>query len=255
MGVGIVIAAYEAGRVLWDRRTECWAALLAATSFPMFYYARTGNVDVPVLFFTALELAVFAHIVKQGFIVRRAVWLGVWAGFALATKETSFASFLAIPLVILSLEHGDASHGKLRSRTFWKALLAALCGAFPAFGLGSGLFVDPNRYFAHIEFGQQRLRSLASGEIAFLQGYPYTWTGNVQLAQRISGYLIDAMTLPGLLLALVGIIWAVRRELRLSAFVLPALTYLLVLFWSARVVELRYVMPVAFTLAFFSARA
>src|SRR3984893_2975006 len=83
MAVGIVIAAYDAGRVLWDRTTGLLSAAFTMLSFPMFYYSRTGNVDVTVLFFTALALNVFARCLASGFNPSRAVWLGIFVGFAL----------------------------------------------------------------------------------------------------------------------------------------------------------------------------
>ena len=256
MGAGVVLAAYNAGRTLWDERTGALAALVVMVSFPMFYYSRTGNVDMTVLFFTALALAVFAHIIAAGFTARRAVWLGVFVGFALATKEPSIASFLALPFVLLALQWRDRSTDRgLLAWSFWKAPVIAAFTAFLAFGIGSGLFVDPGRYFAHVEFARERLDAIAEGGVGFMYTYPYTWSGHLQLAGKIVESLTDALTLPGLLLAVAGMLFAIRKEPRTFTFALPALTLLIVLFWSARTVQLRYVMPAAFTLAFFAARA
>ena len=256
MGVGIVLAAYDAGRTLCDRHTGILAALFAMISFPMFYYSRTANVDVPVLFYTALALAAYARIIAAGFTTQRAIWLGVFVGFALATKEPSFASFLALPIVLLALHwRNNKSGAEWFSWRFWQAPLAALLAAFLAFGVASGLFVDPKWYFAHVGVVRSLVRDMSAGRIEFMAYYPYTWQGNLQLARVIGGYLIDAMTLPGLLLAVLGILWTLRREALTAAFALPAFTYLMVLFGSARNAQLRYVMPVAFTLVFFSARA
>jgi hypothetical protein len=256
MGAGVVLAAYNAGRTLWDDRTGALAALLVMVSFPMFYYSRTGNVDMAVLFFTALALTVFAHILAKGFTLRRAIWLGIFVGFAVGTKEPSVASFIALPFVLLALQWRNREPDQgLFSWSFWKAPVVAAFTCFLAFGLGSGLFVDPKRYFAHVEFVTGRLNDIREGGVGFMTIYPYTWSGHLELAGRIVGCLSDALTLPGLLLAVLGVLWAIRKESWTSAFALPALTLLIVLFFSARSVQLRYVMPAAFTLAFFAARA
>jgi hypothetical protein len=255
MGVGIVLAAYSAGRALWGDRTGAVAALIVMVSFPMFYYSRTGNVDIAVLFFTALALAVFASIIAEGFSVRRAAWLGLFVGFAVGTKEPSMASFLALPFVLVALHRrNNKTRWGWFAWSFWKAPVVAAFTAFMAFGLGSGLFIDPERYFAHVEFVRGRLGAITEGGVGFMSTSPYTLSGHLHLVGQITGYLSDAMTLPGLLIATFGVVWAIRREPWISTFALPALTLLLVLFWSARTAQLRYVMPAAFTLAFFAAR-
>jgi hypothetical protein len=262
LGAGLVLAVYLAGRRLWDRPTGVVAALFAMTSFPMFYYTRTGNVDVPVLFFTALALAAFAYILVGGFTTRSAIVLGGGIGFALATKEPSFASFLAIPVVLLPLhagrleeKHQSGARAWLTSWSYWRLPLLVLLAAFLAFGAGSGWFVDSDRFYAHLAFARDRVGMLAGGNVAFIESYPHTWDGHVRLARAITGYLVDAMTWPGLVLAALGAGWTLRRDPRRAAFLLPAVTYLLILFWLARGAQLRYVMPAALTLAFFAARA
>lgn len=256
MAVGIVVAAYDAGRILWDRTTGLWSAAFTMLSYPMFYYSRTGNVDVPVLFFTALALNIFARCLVAGFNPIRAAWLGVFVGFALGTKEPCLASFLALPFVLLPLHYKAVKPaGTLLSWTFWKPPLIASSSAGLAFGLGSGLLMDPERYFAHVEFARDRVHLLAANHVSFVRSFPFTLEGNLQLVKLIWHYLVDSMTLPGLILASIGVVWALWKEPLTSTFALPAFTYSAVLFWAVRSAQLRYLMPVAFTLSFFAARA
>jgi hypothetical protein len=76
----------------------------------------------------------------------------------------------------------------------------------------------------------------------------------MDLTKLLLRLLADTATPVGLLLGLLGVIWSSAREPRRALFVLPGATYFLVLFWVARAGQLRYVLPVAFTLAFFAAR-
>ena len=255
-GVGVAVAAYDAGLVLWDHRTGLLSAAFAGTAFPMFYYSRTGNVDVPVLFFTAAALAVFARCLMETFILSRAIWLGLLAGCALAVKETSAASFLGFPVLLLWIQHRDLREpAAWLTWKFWKAPLACGVSLLFAYGMGASFFLDPQRYLEHIQFARGRMAAAAGGEIAFAQTFPWTWHGNLEFVRAVAARTTDAMTLAGVLLAVAGLFWIVRREPVKALFIVPAVTYFLVLFCSARVVQLRYVMPVVLSLAFLAARA
>jgi 4-amino-4-deoxy-L-arabinose transferase-like glycosyltransferase len=256
MGVGIVVAVWDAARALWGHLTGVLAALLVMTLFPMFYYSRVGNPDVPMMFYAAITLAALTRSVARGLTLRGGVCLGIFVGFAVATKEQIAALFVVLPFVLwyLSWRDGQAADGWFSWR-FWKTPAAVGVSAFLAFGIGSGLFFDPQFYLAHIAFGRERIQELASGQVAFAQYFPHTREGHFALARVLITYLADCMTLPGLLLSLVGVLWILRREPRFALFVLPAITYLAILFWSARVAQLRYVLPAALVLALFAARA
>ena len=255
MGVGIVVAAWDAARALWDDRTAVLAALMVMSLFPMFYYSRVGNPDVPVLFYSAIALAIFARSIRDGFTVRRGLCLGAFAGFAVATKEPIAALFVALPPALVYLLWRDNRASGWLAWRVWKPALAAAAAAFAAFGAGSGLFVDPTFYMRHLEFSRERVETLVSASIAHVRSYPRTMEGHLELAGVLWNYLADAMTLAGALVAMVGVVWVLRREPRGALFALPAFTYLLVLFWAARAGQLRYLFPAAFILAFFAARA
>jgi len=255
LGAGIVLAAYETARVLWDARSARFAAFFALMSYPMFYYARTSNVDVPVLFFTAIALVPFARALMLGVTMRRALWLGALIGLALATKEPSFASFMGVPFALLLMPAPDGTPPQWRAWAFWKPAIGCLVAAVAGYAVASGMIIDPDRWMAHIAFIRERSGDATKGAVAFMPHYPRTAEGHVALAARLWRYLADAMTLPGLVLALAGIGLAARARPRSAVFAVTAVTYLVVLFWSARAAQLRYVMPAAYTLALFAGYA
>lgn len=254
MGAGVVVAAHQAGRALWDEPTAVLAGLVAMVAFPMFYYSRTGNVDVPALFFSALALAVFARILARGFTLGRAIWLGAFVGFAAGTKEQMAALFIGLPLALLWIRRQETEAAWV-STAFWTVPAAGAAAAFVTFGLGSGLFVDPERFFAHLAFNRERMQALASGHIYSITPFPFTAEGHLGFIRQLGGYLGDILTPAGIVLAVLGIFWVLWREPRKGLFVVPAATYLLVLFLSARASQLRYLLPAAFVLALFAARA
>ncbi|MCA9738232.1 MAG: glycosyltransferase family 39 protein [Gemmatimonadetes bacterium] len=251
-GVLCVVGAYWIGLVGWDRRTGLWTAGTVLTLYPMFYYARTGNVDVPMLAFIVLATAAFATALRDGWTPRRAAWLGVWAGCALATKEAAAGAFLLIPIAsLLGLRLRPAP----REGFSWKVNGTGLLASVLALGIGSGLFIEPSRYVAHLRFIGGRSQIAASGGGNWvIRTYAMTLSDSVAYAQRQVELLIDVMTLPGLLLALAGVGWVLARERDRWPLLLPVLGYTAYMFLGQRVTQLRYLLPTAVLLAPFAAR-
>jgi len=255
LAAGIIVAAYEIGRTLFDERSGLWAAALVLTTYPMFYYARTSNVDVPVLFFTALAFIPFAKSIMGGVTVARGAWFGALAGLALATKEPAFASFLGIPVALLILPSPVDGTAAWKSAQVWRGAGVAVLLAIVAYAIGSGMVIDPNRYWAHVAFVRERSGDLAAGAVAFAEYFDRTADGHLRLGSRLLGYLRDSTTLPGLVLGAAGFIAALRSARRPAWFSVTAITYMAILFWFARAAQLRYVMPAAFTIAIFAGYA
>ncbi|HJU74390.1 MAG TPA: glycosyltransferase family 39 protein [Gemmatimonadaceae bacterium] len=255
LGVGIVICAYGIAREMWDETTGVVAAIFAMLVYPMFYYARNSNVDVPVLFFTAAGLWAFALIAKRGLTTRRAVVLGALVGCAVATKEPSFASFAFVPLVLPFMRDPGERERYWMQPGFWRTATLATAAALGAYAIGSGLVIDFARWQAHLTFIRERTQLARSGGVIFTTYYPFTWSGHVSLAAQIVALLGNAMSLPGLALGIGGLILAARRNRRSVLLAYSALVYLVILFVSARVIQLRYVLPITFVLALYAGYA
>jgi hypothetical protein len=93
-----VFGAYHAARLTWNERAGRFAAILVALMYPVAYYARTGNLDVPMLGLVAIGIAAYAAIARHGITRGSAVTLGVAAGLAVATKDSAIGMFAAVPL-------------------------------------------------------------------------------------------------------------------------------------------------------------
>lgn len=255
LGVGIVLCAYEIGRVLWDQRSGFASAMFVMLMYPMFYYSRNSNVDVPVLFYTATALVAFAFIVRDGFTMRRSLIFGALVGCSLATKEPSFASFVFAPIVLLLLPNPGSGERPWRRAAFWRAAIAGGACAFVAYALLSGMVIDNHRWIAHIDFARTRLAEVEKNGVAFVRTYPRTLAGSMEFVARIVTLVANCMSWPGLVLGVVGAITLGVQRRRDAIVALSALGYLVVLFLSARVAMLRYFMPAAFVLSIYAGRA
>lgn len=254
LGVGVVLCAYEIGRTLWDEPSGVASALAALMVYPMFYYARNSNVDVPVLFFTAAALWAFAVIIRHGLTMRRSLVFGGVVGLAVATKEPAFASFAFAPLVMPFLPNPGEHARPLQRGAFWRVALAGGAASLVVYALASGLVIDHRRWIAHIEFIRSRLSDLEANGVTFVTYYPRTWDGHRDFALRLTTLLAHALSWPGLLFAAGSVAVMASRRQRDALLALSAIGYLLILFLSARTSMLRYVMPAAFVLAVYAGR-
>ncbi len=256
MAVITVLSVYDAARIAWGRGAGMIAGLFAMTAYPMSYYARTGNVDVPMLCLTMLAFASFSRLVVLGHTTRRAVALGTFAGLALATKEAALGAFIAMPFVVLVLYRKQHPDRRRSSWSFWKPHAAALGTSFLALSAGSGLFVEPGRYIAHLRFLTGRLSSLAQSgtESASLsvQTFTYTLAGHLDYLLAIATDLADILTIAGLGLAFAGVVALTVRRDRTALLALPAATYILYMFLTLRSAQIRYMLPAALLLAGFA---
>jgi hypothetical protein len=172
-----------------------------------------------------------------------------------ATKEPSFASFVFAPFVLPFLRDSASGKRLWRDAQFWRAAAVATFAAAGSYALGSGMIVDFARWQAHLTFIRERVELGRSGGVAFAHFYPNTAQGHIEYAARILALTRDAVSAPGIALGLAGIAVAIRRDPRSALLASSALGYLAILFLSARVIQLRYVMPVTFILAIYGGHA
>jgi hypothetical protein len=250
MGAGVVVAAYYFSRTLWGQLTGIIAAVLTMLNYLMFYYSRTGNLDVPAFFWSSIGLAIFAKILASGFTVRRAVWLGVFAGLAIATKDQAVLIFLPLGCVLLF------------SRFCWmpergyrlQPVLAGLGGALFAYLVGTGMMIDPQRHFTHVYsliFDQARV----TGAAAYWTPHPKTWAGTIHLMGDYIGALMATVSPAVLLTSAAGALSVFRTSPWYLALLLPVLTLFLMLTLPTGIAVQRYLLPLTLVIDAFAARA
>jgi hypothetical protein len=246
MAAGVVVVAYKTATVLWDRRTGMIAGLLVLLMYPMVYYSRTSNVDMGALFWTSLGLAVFATSLRDRLTLRRAAWLGLFAGLATATKDASYAAFGVMGAILVFRQISCSWNRPKGSMETWKPFGMGLLVAASVYMVASGILFKPERFFLHIQF-------IMGATHAFV--YPNSLQGYLGLLGEVVDNLVDSLGLLTVLCAGVGIILCYLRTPSRLAFGLPALGILAGTILPIHYVLFRYVMMIAYILPFFSAYA
>lgn len=256
MAAGIGWAAFHIGRITWNVPTGILSALFTLLSFPMVYYSRSANVDVPMLFFAALGLLVYADALAHSFSKKHIIWLGIFAGFSLATKESALGLFLVVPLILWWQERSSKTPLDLEhSVPFWKKSFIGAMAFTGAFGIGSGLFIEPSRFFAHLNFTFGKINQAAHGLSAVAQTYPFTMEGHLSFLNVMAQYPFDMVTVPGVFLGFLGLVLLAIHERKKLLLVLPGISYVLFMFLAARSAQMRYLLPAVFVFSFCMARA
>lgn len=226
MAVGVVLASRRFARELFGPAAGTLAAALTLSSAPVVFYAATGNLDVPALFWTSLGLVVFARILARGLTARRAAWLGLWAGVAMATKDQALVVFLPLGLALAlpPLAREPREGGRWAGR----AVLAGLGASVAAYVVCTGMPVDPARHVEHV-----RRLLFASDTLTAADHYwppaPRTAQGTLGLFGTWLARLGAVTTPPVLLAASAGLVLAARRAPRTLVLALPAVALFLLL--------------------------
>lgn len=251
MAAGVVIASWKFSSILWGDRAGLIAALLAPANYLMFYYGRTGNPDVPALFWIACGLVAYAGILKDRITAKRAALLAVFSALALATKDQAAVVFL--PLGCLLLLPGISGIPAWRERLRVLVILFAVgLGAYVA---AAGMLIDPARHIGHVRHilsSEWRTIATAGG---YWPSHPATLAGALSLGSEFVRRLADALSLPLLIAALLGIGLAARTSRRMLVLLTPFLALLLLLTLPTRIVVLRYFLPCTLIVGSFAAFA
>jgi len=234
MGVGTVFVVYRIGERLWGPRAGLMAALALAVMPLHAQHAHFLTVDVPATFWAMLSLLWAVRLATDDpKPLRAALWAGVFAGLAAATKYN--LALAVLPLVVACFLTRRWVFLALGLPAFVLAFLVACPGAV----LESAVFLRDLRFEAvHVQNPDDpTFRDTGSG-------FVYHITHNLDAG----------LGLPLLLLALVSVGYALYRRGRgdglLAAFALPY--YVLISLAAVRYA--RYTIPLLPVLALWVGR-
>jgi hypothetical protein len=208
------------------------AGLAAATVAPLAYYGKTGNLDVPALFWATACLAELGRLARDRDATdpRRAA---LYAVAAVLTKD-QIAGVLLVPALVV------AARWARDRRLLTRPVAVAVAAAAAIYLLVSGALVNPTGWAA-------RVRELFGPASRTWEGYPRTTAGTYALLSDALLAVPRLSSWPMLALAAVGLVIAVRRRDRVDALLpaLGALSFTLTFTLGARRTEDRFLLAQA----------
>jgi 4-amino-4-deoxy-L-arabinose transferase-like glycosyltransferase len=255
MGVGIVVLVYLATRRLAGRTAALFAALTIAFSPAFIFYAHTGNVDTPSLFWAALGLLAFARVVKGDCSTRTYLLLGVAVGMAAATKEQALGLFLLVPASVVVLHAGHVGEPAWRPATLWRAavdtpLLAGLAASIVTFVVATHLVFNWDGNMLRFRWRLYGIHPL------YGTNYPGSGPevdGRLDALRQIASISGDSMNPVLFGAAVVGLVLLPLRHRWARHFLVPLVSYIGLVAFLAPMpfFRARFVMEVVLVLAVF----
>jgi len=260
MAAGTVAAAFVAACRLAGNAAGWVAAGAVATTGPMLYYARTSNVDVAALFWTALAIVFAVNALREGLTPRRAIAIGLCAGIGTATKDQQYAFFFGLGLVVVTAALLDRRRSADWSG-WWRGPALGLGAAVVAYLVLSGIALLPHWFFdKHVRYitrvPDPNIPQPVLALAAVYHSTPATFDGYLELARNAGSQMLAAVGLPIFVLALAGAAWVARTSRRLFALLtVPSLCLALGVLVPVRLVLPRYLLPMDFVLCLFAGLA
>jgi len=254
MGVGIVLCVYLTARRFGDRRAALFSALTIAFSPPFIFYAHTGNIDTPSLFWSALALLALGRLVAGECRLRHYLLGGAAVGMAAATKEQTLGLFLLLPLSVLVLHARHAGAARL---TPWSVIRAAgERGPLAALGAAGGVFVLATHLVFNWHGNVLRFRWRLYG-VHPIYGTEYPGgrrevDGAVEAFAELAVHTLEAMNPVLFLAGVAGLLVLTLRRPWARHFALPLLSYTAFAVALFPFFRARFVMQAVLVLAFFA---
>ncbi len=253
MAAGVVVNAYLAAKAVWDKQTARLTAIAAALPTTMVFYARTGNLEVPMLFWMSAAILVLARSLTSGLTVGRAVCLGIFASLAVATKDAAYGALL-IGLVLLVLIHIRRGTPRTERSDWWKAPAALLLSCCVVFAFASGLAIFPQRFAGHLQFVNNFEKTFFNVvHLDLLR--PKTLAGYVTLIGDAGLQLVYALGPVLLITGLFGLAVTWRTTMFTKVLSLMMIGHIILVILPVRHMQYRYIVFPVFAFAFLVARA
>ena len=226
-----------------DRVAGLWGAALVATMPVFVYYAKTANLDVPYVFWFVLSLLFYVRYVRHGRL-GSVVAFAAAGMLAVCTKDQAYGFYVLPAVHILWLRY-RTSRGRriLCDRPLALAAMTALAVLI----VGQGVLFTPKLALDHFWHIVGPASDNYAVYEASVDGYLRMFVGTI----RQLGWML---TWPGLLICILGIGAAVRRESDKLWLLLPAVSYYLFFILVVRYQYDRFFLGVCVILALFGGR-
>lgn len=252
MATGIVITCYLTARTIWDTATARFAAAAVALPTPIFYNARVGTLDIPVLFWESLCILVIARCLAFGFTTKRAIWLGILSALAVSTKDQATGplalGLLTLLVIYILHQRGDAS-----ATGTWKFPVALFLSGLVGFAVVSGLIFWPQRLFDHFVYIRNYEQNFFGMAAVFIR--PPTLAGYAFVTWEVLTELFFSVGPIFLAIGSAGLILTIRRNPFAQVLCAMLVGHLVLVVWAVRLTQFRYIILATYIFSFFIARA
>ncbi len=245
MGVGLVALAFGIGSILFGPLAGLAAAVLVAGCYPIVFYAHMTNVDMPVLFWSALGVWA-ALVAAERDSTAAAALAGLGMGMAFFTKEQSIGIVAAVP-VVWAIQRG--TRPSERRRGTLRHMLAAGGGFLVVAAIAGNFLWNPSglidrwRYLAGVLPAEIRVKYFPYQSMIQV---PKAMTASVEVEHVVKVFSVAAsgVTLPIFIVCAAGLLWALWRRPRQALILLLLLaSYYVLSSRSLPLVPVRYTMP------------
>ena len=252
MACGVVMICYVTARTIWDRTTARFAAAAVALPTPIFYNARVGTLDMPVLFWESLCILMMANCFARGFTPKRGILLGLFCASAVSTKDQA-AGPLVLGLLALLTIYVLGRKAEIFSVETWKFPSALVVTGAIAYGFASGLFLHPHRFFGHLEYIRNFEQNFVGIAAVFMR--PATPAGYAFLTWEVLTELFFSIGPIFLPIGFAGLILTFRTNPFTKVLSAILLAHLFLVIWTVRHTQFRYILLATYIFSFLIARA
>lgn len=238
MSLGIIAIVGAMARLIAGPRAGLLAAGAAALNFALTYYGQVSNLDVPYLFWALLALlfVMQAAMLQQP---RRFWWAAFAAAAAVATKDQAYAIFLLSLPVFLVLWFAMQAWPRANARAVLVTLVLASIAALAMLLLVDGAVTNSSGFIKRVAF----LTGPASHDYF---EYPFGPAGWPALLGDMASYYLRGFGLTAVVLAVLGVVLAVRRRANPAVALLPLLamiSFTLCFNFAALRSDVRFLLP------------
>jgi hypothetical protein len=222
MATGTVAVCYACGRALKDRRAGLLAAAAMAVVLPFVYYAKVTNLDGPYLFWFAIAMLAYVHIILAG--RPSSYYVFALAGMlSICTKDQAYGFFVLPTLHIVWLRYVHFSHSatvgqRVRRLLLDRVLLTTAAIAIAAFVVFDNLVFNFEGFVAHVHY-------ITGGASTGYRMVPATFGGRMQLLSDMVRLTRWSLGWPLFLLAVAALVHTIFKRDRALWLLLPALSY------------------------------
>lgn len=259
MGCGSICAVFLLSRRLFGARAGWTAAAIALFSAPFMFYARTGNLDVPVLFWVLLSFVAIERAWTDGLTTRRALWCGTLAALAVATKDQAYG--LLVPplfaLCVRTLRRARGPAPQPPGSTPMRRVLALVGAGVVVFAVAGGVVVRPDRFVRHVQYIRGFERTFANvrhlTDLTTMRDA--TLGGAVELGGDFLSALAAAVSWPVLVVGVAGLVVCWRGTSSVRWLAASVIGFGALVIWPVHFMQYRYALAPAFVVAILAAGA